>query len=69
MWNHRRFKSIRHEMRQNECVGQQKTLRYPERRSDRDSETAGARDRKRQMGNIKSKLSNYLLVLYLSQIC
>ena len=42
---------------------------YTERRDDKDSQTAGARDRKRQMGDIKSKLSNHRLLLYLTQIC
>lgn len=42
---------------------------YTERRNDKDSQTAGAIDRKRQMGDIKSKLSNHRLLLYLTQIC
>lgn len=40
-----------------------------ERRDDKDSQTAGVGDRKRQMGDIKSKLSNHRLLLYLTQIC
>lgn len=46
-----------------------KPFGYTERQNDKDSQTAGARDRKRQMGDIKSKLSNHRLLLYLTQIC
>lgn len=68
VWIHRCIKSRNKTKKVYGLEKDKQTLRNGER-SDRDSQTAGGRDIKRQMGNMKSKLSNYLLLLYLSQIC